>query len=117
MITREFDNSGIFLSGGETQKLVLARALVSDAQVLVLDEPSSALDPFAEYGINKIILETVKDKTTILISHRLSTTVDADMIYYLKDGKISEQGTHSDLMALNGEYANMFNVQAEKYKE
>lgn len=117
MLTREFDNSGIFLSGGETQKLVLARSLASNAQVLVLDEPSSALDPIAEYEINKIILETVKDKTVILISHRLSTTVDADIIYYMKDGVISEQGNHSELMALNGEYANMFNVQAEKYKE
>lgn len=116
MLTREFDNSGVFLSGGETQKLVLARALVSDAQVLVLDEPSSALDPIAEYEINKIILETVKDKTVILISHRLSSTVDADMIYYMKDGIISEQGNHSALIALNGEYANMFNIQAKKYR-
>lgn len=59
----------------------------------------------------------IKDKTVILIYHRLSTTVDSDMIYYMKDGKISEQENHSELMALNGEYANMFNVQAEKYKE
>ena len=92
------------------RNIAVTRSLVYDAKCLVLDNPSSYLDPIAEYEINKIILETVKDKTVILISHRLSTTVDADMIYYMKDGVISEQGNHSELMLLNGEYANMFNV-------
>lgn len=117
MLTREFDSEGIFLSGGETQKLVLARALASDAQILILDEPSSALDPIAEYEINKIILEAVPNKTVILISHRLSTTVNADMIYYIKNGELSERGNHKELMALDREYAKMFNVQAERYRE
>ena len=80
MFTREVDNDGIFLSGGETQKFVLARALASDAQILILDEPSSALDPIAEYEINKIILETVANKTVILISHKLFITINADQL-------------------------------------
>lgn len=117
VLTKEFDNSGVFLSGGETQKLVIARALASKAQILILDEPSSALDPIAEYEINQIILETAKDKTVIFISHRLSTTVDADMIYCLNEGNITEKGTHKELIGHNGEYSKMFNMQAEKYRE
>lgn len=116
MLTREFDDAGIFLSGGETQKLVLARALASDAQILVLDEPSSALDPIAEYEINKTILDATKDKTVVLISHRLSTTTDVDMIYYIENGEIIERGNHKSLMLWAGKYAEMYKTQARKYR-
>ena len=117
VLTKEFDNNGIFLSGGETQRLVIARALASESQILILDEPSSALDPIAEYEINRILLDAVKEKTVILISHRLSTTVDADRIYCLHAGEVIEHGTHIELMRFGGEYARMFKMQAEKYLE
>ena len=115
-MTREFSDDGIILSGGEEQKLAITRALYRDADVIILDEPSSALDPIAEYNLNHTMLTTQKDKTVITISHRLSTTKMADKIYMLEDGRIIESGTHDELMNLNGKYAEMFNLQAEKYK-
>ena len=83
--------------------------------IIILDEPSSALDPISEYQLNQAMLEVAKDKTVIFISHRLSSTVMADRIYMLEQGNIIEQGSHKELMALDGKYAQMFRMQAEKY--
>ena len=115
-LTREFDDNGINLSGGEAQKIALARVLYADAGVIILDEPSSALDPIAEYQLNKTITELATDKTVIIISHRLSTTRFVDKIYMLENGQIIEQGNHESLMGQNGKYAEMFTLQAEKYR-
>jgi ATP-binding cassette subfamily B protein len=115
VITKEFDNEGVLLSGGESQSLAITRALYKDSPVMILDEPSSALDPIAEYNLNHTMLNLCGDKTVIVISHRLSTTKMADKIYMLEDGQIIEQGTHDELMQLNGKYAEMFRLQAEKY--
>lgn len=115
-LTKEFDDSGINLSGGEAQKIALARVLYSDAGIIVLDEPSSALDPLAEYQLNKTVTELSEDKTVIIISHRLSTTRFVDKIYMLENGQIKEQGNHDALLEQNGKYAEMFTLQAEKYR-
>lgn len=114
-LTREFDNSGTQLSGGEQQKVAIARAFFKDADLIILDEPSSALDPDAEYALNQAIASYANQKTVIFISHRLSTTRHADRIYMFEEGKIIESGTHEELMTLGGKYAYMFNLQAEKY--
>lgn len=115
-LTKEFADDGVNLSGGEAQKLALARVLYADSSIIVLDEPSSALDPIAEYQLNKTITELSSDKTVVIISHRLSTTRFVDKIYMLENGVIREQGTHDTLMKLNGAYAEMFRLQAEKYR-
>lgn len=114
-LTKEFSDNGVNLSGGEAQKLALARVLYSSADVIILDEPSSALDPIAEYELNKAVTELSGDKTVIIISHRLSTTRFVDKIYMLENGKIIEQGDHEALLRQNGKYAEMFKAQAEKY--
>ena len=114
-LTKEFSDNGVNLSGGEAQKLALARVLYSSADVIILDEPSSALDPIAEYELNKAVTELSGDKTVIIISHRLSTTRFVDKIYMLEEGKIIEQGNHDALLKQNGKYAEMFKAQAEKY--
>lgn len=117
-MTREFFEDGTTLSGGESQKVAIGRMFMKDnnISVAILDEPSSALDPIAEYTLNKNMMEDVKDSTIIFISHRLSTTRDADKIYMFEHGEIVEEGTHDELMALNGEYAEMFEKQAHYYK-
>lgn len=116
MVSREFDEKGILLSGGEGQKLAIARVFPRDCKVVILDEPSSALDPISEYNINQSMLAAAKDKTVLFISHRLSTTKIADRIIMLENGRIIEEGSHEELMVQNGKYAEMFNMQAEKYK-
>ena len=115
-LTREFDEKGINLSGGEGQKIAIARAFAKNSDILILDEPSSALDPIAEYELNKTIEAAAKDRTVIFISHRLSTTKMADRIYLFDGGKITEQGSHEELMGQDGTYAKMFRVQAKKYQ-
>ena len=115
-LTYEFYNDGIELSGGEAQKVAIARVLYKDSDIIILDEPSSALDPISEYKLNETILEIAKEKSVIFISHRLSTTKMADVIYMMENGKIIEQGSHENLMNLCGKYAEMYNVQAEKYR-
>ena len=115
-LTREFDNSGTQLSGGERQKVAIARAFFKDADLIILDEPSSALDPDAEYALNQAIASYANHKTVVFISHRLSTTRHADRIYMFEGGKIIESGTHEELTALGGKYAYMFNLQAERYQ-
>lgn len=114
-ITTEFQDNGINLSGGESQKVAIARAFFKDSSLIILDEPSSALDPIAEYELNHSIMEATKDKSVIFISHRLSTTRLADKILMLENGKIIECGSHDELLKLNGKYAEMWRVQAGQY--
>lgn len=115
-LTREFDNTGVVLSGGEQQKVAIARAFFKNADIIILDEPSSALDPDAEYVLNQAISEYADNKTVIFISHRLSTTKNVDRIYMFDRGKVIECGTHDELMSADGKYAYMFRLQAEKYQ-
>lgn len=114
-LSQEFDDKGVDLSGGEEQKLAVSRAFYKKAGLLFLDEPSSALDPIAEYKLNQTMDKVASEKTVMFISHRLSTTRNADFIYVLKDGKVVEQGTHKELLECNGVYAHMWDVQARRY--
>lgn len=115
-LLREFCDDGLILSGGERQKLALARLKYSDAPIIVLDEPSSALDPISEYHFNQEFEACSKDKTVIYVSHRLATVKDADFIYVLANGKIVESGTHNELLRINGLYSDMWHIQADKYE-
>ena len=117
ILLREFDDDGVSLSGGEAQKIAIARAFYKDCPFAILDEPSANLDPVAEYTLNQSMTKAADKKTVVFISHRLSTTVMADEIYMLENGEIIEHGSHEELMALNGKYAYMFRLQAEKYTE
>lgn len=116
ILTREFDETGIGLSGGEQQKLATARMFAKAFDLAILDEPSSALDPIAEYKMYESLIEATKEKTVIYISHRLSSAVLSDKIYVFGDGTVQEQGTHEQLMTINGIYAKMFALQASSYK-
>ena len=112
-----FDEEGIELSGGESQKLAIARALYEDAGVLILDEPANSLDPIAEAEMYERMFAAGKDRTLILISHRLYSTRKADRICYIENGKIAEEGTHEELMKANGKYAAMYHLQAGLYAQ
>ncbi|WP_160673568.1 ABC transporter ATP-binding protein [Clostridium sp. C8-1-8] len=114
-LTREFDDNGIVLSGGQNQKLAYLRLVAKKFGVAILDEPSSALDPMEEYKLNQNMFSASKDSTVIFISHRLSTTRMADKIYMFDNGRIIEEGTHDELMELDGQYAKMFKKQAHYY--
>lgn len=116
-LLREFDDDGIMTSGGEAQKIAIARAFYKNCPYVILDEPSANLDPIAEYNLNQAMLDAAKEKTVVFISHRLSTTINADRIYVMENGSIIESGSHNELMELNGTYAYMFNLQAEKYRK
>jgi ATP-binding cassette subfamily B protein len=109
-------NEGVELSGGEWQKVALARAYMKDAQVLILDEPTAALDARAEYEVFQRFAELTKGKSAVLISHRFSTARLADRILVLDKGTILEAGTHAELLAQNGRYAELFNLQAKGYQ-
>ena len=115
-LTTEFDKDGVGLSGGEAQKIAIARVFARPFELIIMDEPSSALDPIAEYELNQSILKNAEGKTVIFISHRLSTTRMADKIYMFDGGRIVESGSHDELMFLNGKYAEMYRVQAKKYR-
>lgn len=114
-LTREFNDEGTNLSGGESQKVAIARVFANDYPIVIMDEPSSALDPMAEYNLNQSILKNTDNKTVIFISHRLSTTRIADKIYMFDSGRLIEQGSHNELLNLNGKYAKMFNLQSKRY--
>lgn len=116
-LLREFDDSGIMMSGGEAQKIAIARAFYKNCPYVILDEPSANLDPVAEYNLNQAMLDAAQDKTVVFISHRLSTTINADKIYVMENGEIIESGSHAELMAKDTTYARMFNLQAEKYRK
>ena len=115
MVTKEFDANGMGLSGGEAQKIAIARVFARKPDIVILDEPSSALDPIAEYNMYKNMLTATDGETVIFISHRLSATRDADRIYMFEQGTVIEQGSHAELMALNGKYAEMWKLQAQNY--
>lgn len=116
-VSKTLDNDGIEFSGGEGQKLALARAIYKDAPILILDEPTSALDPMSEYELFLRLNELSKDKLALFISHRLSSTKFCDKIIVFSDGKIVETGSHDDLMRKRGEYYDLFTSQAKYYKE
>ena len=109
-------NNGIELSGGEWQKIALARAYMKEAQLLILDEPTSSLDARAEYTVFQRFAELTKGKTAVLISHRFSTVRMADRILVLNEGEIIEMGSHEELISKNGHYAELFSLQAKGYK-
>lgn len=115
ILTREFDDEGALLSGGETQKIVVARAFAKKCPFKVFDEPSSALDPIAEYQLFENISKTCQDNVLVFISHRLSSVKNADRIYLLEQGTVKECGNHTELMAQNGAYADMYLKQARNY--
>ncbi|MDE7302653.1 MAG: ABC transporter ATP-binding protein/permease [Oscillospiraceae bacterium] len=115
MVTKEFDENGMGLSGGEAQKIAIARVFARKPDIVILDEPSSALDPIAEYNMYKNMLNATENETVIFISHRLSATRDADRIYMFENGTVVEQGSHAELMKLNGKYADMWKLQAQNY--
>lgn len=108
---------GVQLSGGQLQRLMLARALYKDGPILTLDEPTAALDPIAEHDIYQKYSEMTAGKTSVFISHRLASTRFCDRILFLQDGAIAEEGTHQQLLELGGEYAKLFQVQARYYQE
>jgi ATP-binding cassette subfamily B protein len=115
MLGRRFE-TGVDLSGGEWQKLALARAYLRDAQLLMLDEPTAALDARSEYEVFERFSELTAGKMALFISHRFSTVRMADRIVVLADGQIAEDGSHEQLMALGGQYAEMFELQAASYR-
>ena len=117
VLYKELDENGVELSGGEGQKLALARALCKDAKILILDEPTSTLDPIAEYQMFSSLRDISKGKTTVFISHRLSSTKFCDRIFVIQDGAIAEQGSYYELITKGGIYANMFESQAKFYRE
>lgn len=117
ILTREFDNQGALLSGGESQKVTIARMFAKKFEVAILDEPSSALDPVAESKMYDSLMEGTEGKTVFYISHRLSSATRSDRILVFSKGRLAESGTHDELMALGGEYNEMFTLQASGYKE
>lgn len=117
IMTKEFDENGIMLSGGQTQKLAISHVYSKRNKFVILDEPSSALDPIAEYEMYETMLDACHDCGMIFISHRLSSATLADKVYLIENGRVIEQGSHHELMALGGKYAEMFNRQAESYKK
>ncbi len=116
-ITRKVYEDGLELSGGETQRLMLARVLYKDSPVVILDEPTAALDPIAENNIYLKYNEMTKGKQSVFISHRLASTRFCDRILYLENGKIAEEGTHEELMNAGGKYAEIYGVQSKYYRE
>ena len=114
---REVYLDGVLFSGGETQRLMLARALYKNGPILLLDEPTAALDPIAENDIYMKYNDMTAGKTSVFISHRLASTRFCDRIIFIADGNIAEEGTHESLLALGGAYAKLFEVQSRYYQE
>lgn len=116
-VGREVYLDGTLFSGGEIQRLMLARALYKDGPILLLDEPTAALDPIAENDIYMKYSEMTKGRTSLFISHRLASTRFCDRIILIAGGRIQEEGTHDGLLALGDEYANLYTVQSRYYQE
>ena len=114
-VYKNFDETGFEPSGGEGQKIALARALYKDAPIMILDEPTAALDPRAEYEIYQQFNDMVKGKTAVYISHRLSSTKFCDVIAVFDNGEIVEYGFHEDLLKKKGVYSELFSMQAQFY--
>lgn len=114
--SREFNGDGVVFSGGQKQKLALARVLSGNKRMVVLDEPSSALDPKAESEFHELVFHVLSERTVVIISHRLSTTKMADRILLIRDGRVAEDGPHDQLMKDNGTYAAMFEAQSRRYR-
>ena len=117
VISREFDEEGFVPSGGQAQKIAIARVFASSPDMVILDEPSSALDPLAEYNMYRNMMKLSEGKGVMFISHRLSSARMADQIFLMKDGCVMENGTHDELMKRDGSYHEMFMLQAENYQE
>ena len=115
MMTKEFDADGAVLSGGETQKIAVARTFVKEAVMKIFDEPSSALDPIAEFELFQNIMKEGEDHTMLFISHRLSSVKNCDKVFMLEKGHLIEEGTHQELLTANGSYAQMYKKQAMNY--
>ena len=117
VLTKEFESDGTGLSGGENQKISVARLFAKDFSFAVLDEPSSALDPIAEYKMYESLIEVTKGKTVLYISHRLSSAVLSNRIIVIGNKTVLENGSHAQLMELGGEYSKMFSLQASSYRK
>ena len=116
-VTKEFDSEGVMFSGGEAQKVSIARLFAVGHEIVIMDEPTSALDPIAEQEMYRNMFEACEGKTVIFISHRLSSATMADRVYMFENGEIIEQGTHSELLAMNAKYADMWHKQADTYAD
>ena len=117
ILGKEVFEEGVELSGGQTQRLMLARALYKDAPILILDEPTAALDPIAENDMYMKYKEMTQGSTSVFISHRLASTRFCDRILFLDHGNIVEEGTHEELLNKHGKYAQLFHVQSQYYQE
>lgn len=115
MMTKEFEEDGAVLSGGESQKLAVARTFAKESPVKIFDEPSSALDPIAEYELFRNIMKEGSEHTMLFISHRLSSVKNCDKVFMLEEGRLIEEGSHKELMERNGSYAKMYRRQAMNY--
>ena len=115
-LTKEFEEEGFVCSGGQAQKVAIARVFAKNPDVVILDEPSSALDPIAEYNMYRNMMEASEGKTVFFISHRMSSARMADRVLFLEHGRIVEEGTHQELLGRNGRYAEMFRLQAQNYQ-
>ena len=116
-ISQQLERDGINLSGGQQQRLLFARTLYKNAPLLILDEPTAALDPLAEADLYQKYAQTTEGKTSVFISHRLSSTQFCDRVVYMEQGRAAEVGTHRELLEHGGKYAELFQLQSSYYRD